>query len=353
MSNTRHFSFIHHALSYREGLVTEGNVPDRQSYDGYVHTPDYRLVPLTVRPYVTAAHAHGNLGSVQSALTNVSWALVQGDGTATPLPFDGKDFSWEKEGAHAGRLRVKRNALPGEPLTLRFTADHLDTRSGDVHHVVLTHTVYCDNAAFVPVCVRLDSRGQRFYNPLRDASRLVLRPTVSRDTRELSPSSCEIVWEQQVRDSHGKSGYASLSGAGLSVESDDRLLLDFSVYDFSGSGNRLTLRCRARERGMSEWSDDTVSVVRRVPEIEVSYTDVPSHLNPDVRSIRPRAVVRDVKGEIPDADRHLAFTWWARTGSATGPGAWKKVGEGARPVLSTDFMDTRYGGELKLEWSLR
>lgn len=353
----QHFDIIRKPFSFREGIVVTSSVTDQQLYDGAVHTPDYTLAPLVLSPYVNVSDQEGDVsGDALSRLTNLKWTLVEVGGRKRDIPSSGDaDFSWVGAGdKNAGRLKVMRNALPEGAMTLVFEADHVDMRTKDVHHVMLSHVVRCRNAAVAPPTLLLSIAAQSFFNPLRDAAVVDVKGTLVLSGRELLPGEVDTQWEVQVAGARAEDAPrfvswddASVKSGLVSVLGDGTLRLDRSKVK-----KVVTVRCRSRKRGAEVWIEEIFSVVRRIPFLKDPYfTSVPMNVSRQQEYINPVAIVEDVSGIVPNPDRVLAFDWWKQRGTADGSGAWQlHYDHSSRPMISTSFIDPVYGGNLRLEW---
>lgn len=354
--SVQHFDIIRKPFSYREGIVVSSSVTDQQLYDGQNHVPDYNLTPLVLSPYVSVSDQEADVsGNALPQLTNLKWTLVEVGGRKQDIPSAGNsNFSWEKSGENAGRLKVMRNAMPENAMTLVFEADHIDKRTLAVHHVLVSHVVRCRNAALAAPVLMLDAAFQSFYNPLRDKAQQRINVTFSIGGSELSVQEREVSWEVLLTDARNTSGVSYVSwndsrvkSGMLSVDGQGSLLVQKDKID-----KTLTLRCKARKRSGAVWVERIVSITRRIPFLKDPYfTAVPTNVSRQQGYINPRAVVEDTAGIVPNPDAVIEFEWWTQRGTADGGGRWEKHGETtSTPTISTNFIDPIYGGNLRLEW---
>ena len=162
---TKRFDFNFKPLQLDLSFLVDGSVPDKQNYDGdsNTYTPDYTLTPLIIQPRISRMDKDEVLpaGLLNQDLANVKWYEIQG-GTTTLIEDSNTNYEITRSGAQAGRIKVKRNAEPKNPITLQFYAEYADARTGQVHTIQGTHLIVCDNAtAYIPLLV-LDAPNAAF-----------------------------------------------------------------------------------------------------------------------------------------------------------------------------------------------
>ena len=124
---TRRFDFNFKPLQISVGMLTEGSVSGRQSYDADadVYTPDYTLTPCIIQPQVGRLDKDEVLtpGLINSSLTNITWHETIG-GTRTQIQAANTNYEMTTSGVNAGHNKMKKNAME-----LVFILD----KSGSMH----------------------------------------------------------------------------------------------------------------------------------------------------------------------------------------------------------------------------
>lgn len=122
-----HVARIYSPLTLSPGITVEGNVPALQTYDiaTGLYEPDYTATHLRLHAALDIVDPDGELPDGEAQLTNISWTLYE-NGAETSITASTPGFSVDA----SGDLTVKRNCSGIEPMTLRFKAEFLDTRTG-------------------------------------------------------------------------------------------------------------------------------------------------------------------------------------------------------------------------------
>lgn len=338
-------------LTLSPGIAVEGGVADVQQYDVSTgtYTPDYTLTNLVLVPSMDVSDPDGIIPDGKAALTNMRWTLTE-DGAETAVTSSTPGFAVAAD----GRLTVKRNCKGQEPMTLRFEAEYLDTRTGAVHTMLETHQIYCEGVSQRPV-LELDTSGMIAYDPLRDgqATRKV-RASFKVNGTEVPAANRAFVW--QKRDMY--------DGVWADIDGSDAMDYDVSL---SADGTELTLklwligeridiRCYAKYNPYG--SPATVAIDSRTPVETFSARRIVGKLRPipmsartfraDAKNVYPQLAVEDSKGVLPNPDEVLDIEW--RTAKCVASGALSKsavVATGSKPTIPLSFLGTdRYGGKL-------
>lgn len=334
-------------------------MPNRQNYDADTgtFTPDYTLTPLVIQPRVSRLDKDGVLsgGSINAELANVTWHEIMG-GVSTLIGSDNPGYEITATGEQAGRIMVKKNAQPNVPVTLVFRAEYVDERTGQLHTIMRTFGVTCDNATPHDPQLILDAADQTIYNPLTDADKQTVHASLMLGTAECPAVNREFVWEVFRADSNTW----TVAGTDMVMDYDVKVSADGTscTVDRSLMGEELMLRCRARydaegnPAGVALTGASpcrTVSFVRRIPKFEYDITGVPVNIPTDVKAIAPTASIWDSTGAIADPERELLPLWYIATNKAAGTLAYQQVAHGLSPVIATGAVSVNYGAVVGLD----
>lgn len=340
---------IHSPLTLSPGITVQGNVPDVQQYDiaANVYEPDYTLTNLVLVPAMEVSDPDGIIADGQAALTNMKWTLIE-NGAQTQITTSTPGFAVGSD----GKLTVKRNCNGQNPMTFRFEADFLDTRTGEVYRMLETHMVDCEGVSERPV-LSLDTSGLIAYDPVRDGELTrKVKASLSLNGQEVPAARREFVW--QKRDYDGV--WADIDGSDImdyDVELNaDKTELTVRLWLI---GERIDIRCYAKYSPYG--SPSSVAIDNRTPVETLSAKRVEGRLRgvvksarllkSGVKSISPELAVMDSKGVIPNPDSVLDIEWRTSTGTASGAVNRSAVAaRGSKPTIPTSFIDNRYGGKL-------
>ena len=246
----RRFDFNFKPLQIDLSLSVVGSVPDRQNYDADAdeYTPDYTLTPLVIQPQISRMDKDEILtpGSVNSNLANVRWYEIVG-GTRTQILAENTNYEITTSGGNAGRILVKKNVQPQNPLTLEYYAEYLDQRTGQIHILQKTFPIRCSNSTvFKPVLI-LDTPDQTIYNPLKDQAVQVIHASLRCGENECAAANRIFVWEKfRENNTWTEIGTDTVLDYDVQVSNDTASL----TIDRSLMGNDLYIRCRAKyDRG--------------------------------------------------------------------------------------------------------
>lgn len=113
-------------------VILTPNSPVTQVFNGFTgeYDPDRSLTPTVILPQVVASAADGSWPQPYSNqyLANMKW-FANGEDITTLKDWEGL-YVIEQSGSIRGAIRVKRNLMPGEQISLHFTADLVDSRLG-------------------------------------------------------------------------------------------------------------------------------------------------------------------------------------------------------------------------------
>lgn len=347
---------IYSPLVITPGITVQGNVPDVQQYDIAANTyePDYTNTNLLLKPAMEITDPDGIIPDGPATLTNIKWTLTE-NGTTTTITASTPGFAIAADGA----LTVSRNCSAQNPMTLRFEADYLDTRTGEIHNMLQSHLIQCEAVSERPV-LTLDTSGLIAYDPVRDAE---TTRTVSAALRiggaEVPAANRKFIWQKADSDNI----WAQISASDpmdydVAVSSDGTQL---TIRPWL-IGDRIDIRCYALYSPYGNPS--TLQIDSRTPVASFTVSRVEGRLraivkaarqyNAGVTAITPEAVVMDSKGVIPDPGAVLDIEWRTSTGAANG--ALNKsavIARGVKPTIPASFIAPRHGGKLILQYGAK
>ncbi len=350
---TRRFDFNFRPLQINIAVSAVGSVPARQDYnaDADEYTPDYTLTPLIIQPSIGRLDKDEILqsGSVNNVLANIKWYEIL-NGTRTLIQAANTNYEITTSGDQAGRIKLKKNVQPQNPLTLEFNADYTDIRTNQIIKIVKTFPVICANSTTYIPQLLLDANDQTIYNPLRDTATQVVHASLKLGENECPTAKRIFVWEVYRED-----------GTWTTVGSDNVLDYPLSVsgdgasctVDRSLMGEDLYLRCRAKYDPDGNPSGVTltdaapskiVGFVRRIAKFEYDMAGVPVNIPAGLLAISPEAKVWDTAGEILTPEANLLILWYSATNRASGSLSYTQIGHGPNPVLPTGAMSDTLGG---------
>lgn len=355
---TRRFDFNFRPLQIDVAMSVEGSVPDRQNFDADANTftPDYTITPMALLPTVSRMDKDEVLapGSINGELTNIRWYENIG-GVSRLIGIDDADYEIEGSGTLAGRIKVKKNAQPQNPITLEFYAEYVDGRTSQVHAIRATHLVKCDNAtAYIPHLV-LDVHDQTIYNPLVDKDLQTVHASLKLGSSECPAEKRQFVWEI-CRDG----GTWNVVGEETTLDYPLSVSVDGTscTVDRSLMGTELYLRCRAKYSPegdpsaveLSEGSPSRiVSFIRRLPKYEFDIVSLPTNIPSGIKAVCPEAYVWDTNGPVEHPEKVLLPLWYIATNKPAGALSYAPVAHGFSPTIPTDAMSSVHGGVIGVD----
>lgn len=353
---TKRFDFNFKPLQIDLSFMVDGSVPDKQNYNGdnNTYTPDYSLTPCIIQPVISRMDKDEVLqaGQLNHELANVRWYEIQG-GTTTLIEDSNAGYEITRSGAQAGRIKVKRNAAPNNPITLQFYAEYADTRTGQLHIIQGTHKVFCGNAtAYIPQLV-LNAADQTIYNPINDPDTQVVTASLRLGTNECPAAKRIFVWEIYREDN-------TWTAVGEDLDYHVTVAVDGGSVTVNRAlmGKDLYLRCRAKYDPDGNPAGVTltdaapakiVAFVRRIPKYEFDIVGAPVNIPAGIVAIAPEAYIWDVNGPIDNPERELLPIWYMATNQASGSLSYSQVAHGSKPTIPTKAMSTIHGGVLGLD----
>ena len=352
---TRRFDFNWKPLQLQISLAVEGSVPDQQNYnaDTKEFTPDYTITPVIIQPVISILDKDEVIpaGMINHKLTNIRWYEIIND-AKTLIASDNTSYEITNSGDKAGRIMVKKNARPKEPITLNFYAEYTDTRNGQLLIIQGSYLLVCKTASDL-IRVELDAAEQTVFNPITDTTMQTVTATVWLGDNVCDASKYELVWEMQDE-----------AGEWHICESDAVMDYDITIDGNTATINRwlmgseLHLRCRCKydpngNPSSVSLTDGTpqaeVVFVRRIPKYEYDYTGVPYNVPAGILAICPTAVVHSAKGKIDGWEKELLPLWYIATNKASGSLSYSLVAHGQNPTIPTTAMDKNYGAVIGLD----
>ena len=352
---TRRFDFNWRPLQLQISLAVEGSVPDQQNYnaDTKEFTPDYTITPVIIQPVISILDKDEVIpaGRINHKLTNVRWYEIIND-AKTLIASDNTSYEITNSGDKAGRIMVKKNAHPKEPITLNFYAEYIDTRNGQLLIIQGSYLLVCKSASG-QIRVELDAAEQTVFNPITDITTQTVTATVWLGDHVCDASKYALVWEMQDE-----------AGAWHTCESDAVMDYDITINGSTATINRwlmgseLHLRCRCKydpngnpsSVSLTDGTPQAEAVfVRRIPKYECDYTGVPYNVPAGILAVCPTAVVQGAKGEIDGWEKELLPLWYIATNKASGSLSYSLVAHGQNPTIPTTAMDKNYGAVIGLD----
>lgn len=352
---TRRFDFNWKPLQLQISFAVEGSVPDKQNYnaDTQEYTPDYVITPLIIQPNISIIDKGEMLqaGRINNKLTNIRWKENIG-GVSTVIAASNPGYEILTTGANAGRIKLKKNVQPANPITLEFYADYLDSRNNQIIVIQGTYLINCSNASDL-VRVELNAADQTIFNPLSDAPTQSVTATVYVGQNVCAAPKYQLVWELMGEDNTWHT-----------VGTDE--ILDYAIT-ISGNtatinkwlmGSEMQLRCRVKYSPTGTPSsvalDDStpqalISFVRHIPAFEYDITGVPYDIPAGLLQIAPEAVIRTTVGIINNPELELLPLWYMATNVASGSLSYVLRGHGINPTMSTDLMSGTHGAVIGLD----
>ena len=355
---TRRFDFNFKPLQLNVTISVAGSVPDKQNYnaDADEYTPDYSVTPLILQPQVSRLDKDEMLapGNVNSLLANVKWYEIVG-GVRTQILAANQDYEITASGGQAGRIKVKKNIQPANPVTLEFYAEYTDGRTNQVSVIHATHLVKCGNSTtYIPNLV-LNAADQTIYNPLNDPDTQAVTASLRVGASECVAANRQFVWEVlrangtfTTLGSDNSDYWASVSNDGTTCTVNRKLM-----------GSQEVLRCRAKydpdgNPGSVTLNDAApsavVAFIRRLPKYEYDISGMPVNIPADLLVMYPEVSIQDVNGPIENPQNVLLPVWYIGTNRASGtPASYQVVDHGFAPAISTVPMSQQYGAVLGVD----
>ena len=356
---TKRFDFNFRPLQINVSFSIDGSVPDRQTYDAdnAEYTPDYTVTPVIIQPNVSRMDKDEILlaGRINQYLTNIKWYEIVG-GVNTLIAADNASYEITTSGDNAGRIKAKKNATQGIPITLQFYAEYIDSRTNQLHVVQGTNQIFCDNATVYTPVLSLNAADTTIYNPLSDADTQTVTASLKLSVDECPTGKRLFVWEKW---NPSDLAWATV-GAETTLDYDVTVSADgvSCVVNRSLMGADLYLRCRAKYDINGSPSSVTlndaspckvVAFIRRLPKFEFDYFGVPTNIPADLMAVAPFAKMWNANGDLPTPERELLPLWYIATNKASGSLSYALVAHGMNPTIPTAALSQIYGAVIGLD----
>lgn len=337
---TRKLTVNYTPLRIAASIEVVGSVPTQQtySYGSDEYSPDYTLTPLVLLPVCMAIDPDDVMadGQINTSLYDIRW-IEDIQGVQTEITSSNANYAIETEGDSKGQISVKRNVSVGLPITLRFFAKFLDTRTGQVFEYNLSRVVKCTEMVDAFAELSIDSPATLEWNPIRqDAQQTIVAKVISVNEDITNTEKCNIFWFKQTNNGSTYS-LTELTTEDIEVVS---LSKDTLVINRDHIGDEVTYHVRATYDAAGSpraidalYDSDPIAITtihRRVPPFEYDWKGVPQEVSKDTSEINPTAVVWDNAGIIEDANKHFNINWYRKLSGAT---SYTKVTNSVSPAI--------------------
>lgn len=342
-------------LTVTHGIATETSVADTQCYDiaEAAWIPDWTKAPLVLRPWVSIVDPDGVLESGKADMANPKWTIIE-NGTETEIT-SGTDYDVTIEaGEDCGVLAVRRNISPDTPVTLRFECDIVDSRTGDIHHVIMSKLLTCESVSSSPV-LSLDVPETGRYYPVRDSEPdVTVHASFKIGNADVDASQFTLVWERKddtgawVENGQDVMDYdVDVAADGMSAVVHRNLMgrrLDLRVrakYDPDGNPGAVALDVDAPTVG--------VTFIRKMRDTRAVILGS-GRIKPGLSTVDMEAKANDGIGDIDNAEEWYAFSWYTAAGMANGSVTYTStpVATGQKAKIPTSAITKSYGGKVRV-----
>lgn len=356
---TRRFDFNFRPLQINVGFAVDGSVPNKQNYDADTgdYTPDYTITPLIIQPQISCMDKDEFIaaGNINHQLANVKWYEIVG-GVSTLIESTNTGYEIVSSGAQAGRIKVKKNAQPKAPITLEFHAEYSDPRTGQLHNIIRTFSVVCDNSTVHAPHLLLDALDQTLFDPLTDVASQTVHASLRLGEKECPAANRIFVWEIYRPDTDTWTEV----GTDTTLDYDVTIAADGASCTVNRTlmGTELYLRCRAKydiggnPSGVTLTADaptKIVSFIRRIPKFEYDIVGAPANIPAGLLVIAPEASIWGTNGEFQTPERVLLPLWYIATNKISGTLSYTQVAHGMNPRISTEALSDSYGAVVALD----
>lgn len=338
---TKRLDFNYRSLTMSTDLEVVGVIPPRQSYDAVSgeYAPDYTIEGshLVLQPHVFVMDDEPGVerGEVtaSSFLTNIVWTEITESGS-TVITTSNTDYEITLSGDNKGRLTVKRNFTASQTATLEYTADYLDARSNETHHIRLTQRVACDAETTLPT-ISIDKPTTNLWNPFRDPDTMTFNCHLKYDDLEVAVADRTFIWEKRRSD-----GSWSAIGADEGDDFGWSVTNDGATYtqQMKTIGEKQDMRVRAifgDITGVNEALTVYFTIVRRLPDFDYDYTDVADQIEQGTEYVYPTVKVTDREGVVTNALDFLEAEWYTAAGTSGTTPTMELYATTPNPAIST------------------
>lgn len=345
---TRRFDFTERVFSITSSIETIGSIPNSQSYDSLTgeYTPDFSLknkygeglFPVIFQPHVYAnAQGSSESNEVTDQLTNVQWKWIEISKTGEKTTINLPNSSIDAIVGESNRLIVMQNVKQNCQVAVVFTAQY--KYGSSVYNVQLTENIWLTEITAVNPVLTIDRPTATLWHPCRDDYNFTVNARLMQGDKDVLASNRSFVWQK-----HRGNGVWTEIGAeeyddfGWEVSSDT---VTFK-QDMRYMGDKLEMRVVSKYKG-HEVIDNTspvcnFSLVRRIPEYDYDFINVPENIEDGTRYIRPKAVIQDKRGVINNPDKEFLIRWSQARSITAGNPTFVDAGIGEEVALSTEYM---------------
>ena len=355
----KRFDFNFKPLQLDMSFAVEGSVPEKQNYDADAqeYTPDYTVTPVTIQPNISRMDKDGILlaGRINQYLANVKWYEII-SGTTTLINGGNTSYEVTNSGDNAGRIKVKKNAATGAPITLQFYAEYVDSRTNQLYIIQGVRQIFCNNSTVYQPVLSINAADTTIYNPLIDADTQIITASLKLGADECPAAKRIFVWEKW----NPNDTVWAVVGAETTLDYDVIVSEDGSSCTVNRNliGADLYLRCRAKydingSPGGVTLNDASpckvIAFVRRLSKFEFDYFGVPTNIPGDILAVSPTAKIWNTNGDITNPERELLPLWYIATNKASGSLSYALVAQGMNPVILTTALSPLYGAVIGLD----
>lgn len=313
-------------LKTSSAMEVIGSVANRQFYNAATdeYTPDYTLTPLTLFPRCTATDPdnYTKSGTINSELTNIAW-YENVRGTKKLITSTNQDYSITDSGEYKGQITVKRNSSIELPVTLEFSAEYTDTRTGQTFKYNLSTVIPVSDATDAQPTLFIDSAVTVDWNPLRDVTKqTITAKMMAGDTDVTSKAGTVFFWYrlldtgalEQIVDGNGDNDWEVVS------ISKNVLVIN---RDFIGEKQTYVCKAHYNSDGTAASAPvdsdpvKTTTIRRRIPKVEADWKGVTAGIAGGNSYILPVAFIRDAVGVISNPEEWFLFKWYTKKAGAT------------------------------------
>ena len=331
------------------GIEVIGGVNTRQTVKNGEYSPDYSLTPLVLDVRCTASKEGTSGSSINASLTNMAWYKTE-NGSESLIVSGVGGFTIVQEGTNKGRLTMSRNGTAAAPITLRFHAEYVNVKSGEVYNFDDSILLQCVNESLANPLLKIDAPASVLWNPLKDTrsqKRLTITASLQQGENDITNDAKTAYFWYRAIISGSTQNIVAITGENdgdgdiVSV-SGKTLVIDLECLGSIEDGkkvDRVTYICMAGYDGKSKPSSPSgniapkyCTVKRYLGELECDYGNV-ADVPEETPTISPKALVWDNDGMLTDAqiNAELICRWNTHGVSST---AFSEVAKGISPSIT-------------------
>lgn len=295
------------------------------------YAPDYTLTPLSIKFYCSIQDPTQVLkdGVINPSLANVKFYEVNGK-TETLITSDNKNYVIS-DGDDKGKIQLKKNVAQNTSLTIRFEAEFLDTRTGQIYKFKKSKLITCIDASEGVPAFTLDKPASVFYNPIRDTAKFEINASAMFSGTEIDDTHCKVFF-YKVDDDGNLADVDSLEAPNEIISHGKKqLVIDRSAMGISATYvAKLTYNLKGTPANAPTPISPQAScaIRRRIPALEVDWV-LGSQVSAGTKSVKVKPVIKDTAGTIPD-NGVLSYLWET---SVDGGTTWKEASTDKEPSI--------------------